>query len=118
MYAQYFAACPRAGEFGVAEACTVVQWQNWAERSQSGVLNMQAVLYHTTFEIALQYQTLDASQGATATIGTQSDNATSGNAYGCGGSRSLTSAMAVCFFDPRYIPVQIDRIFANGFETP
>ena len=118
MYAQYFATCPRAGEFGVPEACTVVQWQSWAMRSQTGVLNMEAVLYHTTFEIALQYQTLDASLGATATIGTQSNNATSGNAYGCGGSRPLAPAMAVCFFDPRYVPVQIDRIFANGFQTP
>jgi hypothetical protein len=118
MYAQYFATCPRAGEFGITEACTVVQWQNWAMRSQTGALNMEAVLYHTTFEIAVQYQTLDASQGAAATIGTQSNNATSGNAYGCGGGRALTQAVAVCFFDPRYVPVQIDRIFANGFQTP
>jgi hypothetical protein len=127
MYAQYFAACPRAGEFGIAEACTVVQWQNWALRNQSGVLNMQAVLYHTTFEIALQYQTLDASLGSAATIGTQSNNAISGNAYSCPQptcptcrkrGRLLTPAMAVCFFDPRYMPVQIDRIFASGFETP
>jgi hypothetical protein len=87
---------------------------------------MQAVLYHTTFEIALQYQTLDASLGSAATIGTQSDNAISGNAYSCPQptcpsckrhASPLTPAMAVCFFDPRYLPVS-DRIFASGFETP
>jgi hypothetical protein len=120
MYTQFYASCPRASDSGNAEACTVVQWQNWAMRGQTGTLNMEAVLYHTTFEIALQYQTLDASLGSTATIGTQSNNATSGNAYACGGASHNTDrifangfdvvsrvpAMAVCFFDPRYLPAQ------------
>ena len=97
MYASYFASCPRASESGLSEACTVVQWRNWALRGQSGALNMEAVLYHTSFEIALQYQTLDASAGTIATIGTQSNNATSGNAYNCGGPA--------------------DRIFKSGFDS-
>ena len=46
--ARYFASCPRASDSGSDEACTVVQWQNWALRGQSGPLNMQAVLYHAS----------------------------------------------------------------------
>ena len=95
MYENYYPSCPRASESGSSEACTVVQWQNWARRGKPGTLNMEAVLYHTSFEIVLQYQTLDASAGVGVTVGTQSNNATSGNAYRCG----IT-----------------DRLFANGFE--
>jgi hypothetical protein len=121
MLSQYFPSCPRTSDSGIDEACTVVQWQNWALRGQSGTLDMQAVLYHATYEIALQYQALDASSGNTATIGTQSDNATSGNALGCAGSRSLAPAIALCIFDPRFPPGSqgiADRIFSDGFELP
>jgi hypothetical protein len=121
MFSRYFPSCPRTSDSGIDEACTVVQWQNWALRGQPGALDMQAVLYHATFEIALQYQALDASSGSTATIGTQSDNATSGNALGCAGSRSMAPATALCIFDPRFPPGSqgiADRIFSNGFELP
>jgi hypothetical protein len=121
MYTRFYADCPRASESGVAEACTVVQWQNWALRNQSGTLSMEAVLYHASYEIALQFAGLDGSFGSTATVGIQSKNATSANAYGCGGSHPLQPAMAVCFFDPRYPPgshAAIDRIFSDGFESP
>src|SRR5690606_5759790 len=107
-------------ESGSDEACTVVEWQNWALRGQSGALDMQVVLYHTSFEIALQYQTLDASLGAAATLGTQGPNAISGNAYACRGSRPLAVASAVCLFDPRHLPPSpiTDSIFADGFDLP
>jgi hypothetical protein len=121
MLSQYFASCPRTSESGIDEACTVVQWQNWALRGQSGTLDMEAVLYHATYEIALQYQALDASSGSTVTIGTQSDNATSGNALGCAGSRPLVPAAALCIFDPRFPPGSqgiVDRIFSDGFDLP
>jgi hypothetical protein len=115
---QYFANCPRPGEAGAAEACTVVQWQSWALRGQGGSLNMQAVLYHETFEIALQYQALDASLGSTATIGLQGSDAISGNAAGCAGSRPLLQVSAICLFDPRFPPQPhvVDAIFADGFD--
>lgn len=117
---RYFASCPRASDSASAEACTVVQWQNWALRGQAGPLNMEVVLYHASLEIALQYQTLDASSGATASIGTQGPDAISGNAFACQGSRPLIPASAVCLFDPRHPPPMpiIDLIFANGFEVP
>lgn len=115
---RHFASCPRASESGSDEACTVVQWHNWALRGQSGALDMQVVLYHTSFEIALQYQALDASLGATATLGTQGPDAVSGNAIACRGSRPLPAASAICLFDPRHPPPSpiIDAIFADGFD--
>ena len=118
LHTQYFAACPRAGDIGIAEACTVVQWRDWSLRGQTGALNVQAILYHTTFEIALQYQTLDASLGSTATFGVQAADADSGLAAGCDGSRALSPAMAVCLFDPRHLPEPgiVDRIFSDGFD--
>jgi hypothetical protein len=115
LHTQHFSTCPRASDTGIAEACTVVQWQDWSLRGQGGVLNMQAVLYHSSFEIALQYQTLDASLGATATLGLQGPDAVSGVAAGCAGSRPLAPAMSVCLFDPRF-PPQSDTLFANGFD--
>src|SRR6185436_12715077 len=120
MYAQYYVSCPRASESGVREACTVLQWKNWALLGQSGALDVQAVLYHATYEIALQYSGLDASQGNSATVGIQGPNATSGVAYGCGGSRPVQAGKAVCYFAPRYPPGSLgvpDRIFANGFDA-
>jgi hypothetical protein len=115
MHAQYFPSCPRDSDTGMAEACTVVQWSDWALRGQAGVLGMQAILYHSSFEVVLQYQSLDASLGSTATLGVQGPDAVSGIAAGCAGSRALTPAMAVCLFDPRFPPFG-DRIFENGFD--
>lgn len=116
---QYFATCPRASDSGIAEACTVFTWSGWTRTGSGGALNAQAVLYHGTHEIALQYAGFDASAGAGATIGLQSTNATSGMAYGCNGQRTLAAPLAVCWFDPRYPPGSqgvVDTLFANGFE--
>ena len=118
LHTQYFVSCPRASDTGVAEACTVVQWRDWSLRGQSGLLSMQVILYHSSFEIVLQYQSLDASLGSTATVGVQGPDAVSGLAGGCAGSRPLTAAMSVCLFDPRYPPgpAVIDLIFSDGFD--
>ncbi|OJY88480.1 MAG: hypothetical protein BGP25_02090 [Lysobacterales bacterium 63-13] len=117
---RYFASCPRPSAAGSDEACSVVQWQDWALRGQSGALDMQVVLYHASLEIALQYQALDASLGTTATIGTQAPDALSGNAFACRGSRQLQAASAICLFDPRHPPPApiIDSLFADGFDSP
>ena len=118
--ARYFADCPRPADTGVAGACTVVQWQNWALRGQSGAIDMQTILYHASYEIVLQYLALDASLGSTATFGTQGPDAISGHAAGCGGSRPLAQSTAICLFDPRFPPAAsvVDAIFADGFDTP
>lgn len=118
LHTQYFASCPRASDTGAAEACTVVQWRDWSLRGHSGSLNMQAILYHSSFEIVLQYQSLDSSLGSTATVGVQGPDAISGLATGCAGNRPLTPAMSVCLFDPRYPPGPsvVDLIFSDGFD--
>jgi lysyl endopeptidase len=113
MHYQYFSNCPRAAESGVSEACSVVAWDQWTRIGSSGALAFEAVLYHTSFEIALQYQSLDASAGNAASIGLQNSSATSAAIHGCNGSKVLSAPTAVCFFDPRSPQ---DTIFSNGFE--
>ena len=117
---RYFGSCPRPSASGSDEACSVVQWQDWALRGEPGALDMQVVLYHASLEIALQYQALDAGLGATASIGTQGPDALSGNAFACRGNRALPPASAVCLFDPRHLPPLpiSDLIFADNFESP
>jgi hypothetical protein len=114
LYTQYFVNCPRPSVLGSNEACTVVQWRNWAEIGHSGPIDMEAVLYHPSSEIVLQYRSLAAD--ADGTIGIQSRNATSGYAYACRGSRPLVPAMAVCFFPPNQAPEP--SILKDGFESP
>lgn len=115
---QYFAQCPRASDSGAPEACTVVDWDGWGTPGAGG-LAMQAVLYHTSWEIALQYRSLDPSAGATATVGVQDPANAWGAAARCGGTRPIPAPGAICMFDPRFPPGSLgsDVIFANGFDA-
>lgn len=115
----YFTTCPRPAASGAAEACTVVAWTGWGRVGGAGALSFQAVLYHTSFEIALQYLALDASAGGSASIGAQDATATSAAVWSCNGSRALAAGSAVCLFDPRYPPGSggvVDRLFRDGFD--
>jgi len=118
MRTQFFAQCPRASDSGAAEACTVVDWDDWGTPLAGG-LAMQAVLYHTSWEIALQYRSLDPSAGATATVGVQDPANARGAAARCGGTRPIPAPGAICVFDPRFPPGSLgsDVIFANGFDA-
>lgn len=118
MRSRYFATCPRASDSGINEACTVIDWSNWGKVGTSG-LSMQAVLYHQSWEIALQYTTLDASSGASATVGVQDPAQDWGVAARCGGTASIPAPGAICLFDPRFPPGSLgveDLLFADGFE--
>ncbi|GAA0712161.1 hypothetical protein [Dokdonella soli] len=120
MRSNYFASCPRPSDSGVAEACTVVDWSNWGKPGTSG-LSMQAVLYHQTWEIALQYRSLDPSAGAKATIGVQDPAHGWGFAARCGGAQPIPAPGAICLFDPRYPPGSrgtSDLLFKDGFDGP
>ena len=115
----YFAACPRPSDSGAIEACTIVDWSNWGKVGTSG-LSMQAVLYHQSWEIALQYSSLDPSAGATATVGLQDPAQEWGAAARCGGTSPIPAPGAICVFDPRFPPGSLgveDLLFADGFET-
>lgn len=115
---QYFATCPRPSDSGIAEACTVIDWSNWGKVGTSG-LSMQAVLYHQSWEIALQYASLDPSAGTSATVGVQDPAHDWGAAARCGGAAAIPAPGAICLFDPRFPPGsmgQQDLLFADGFE--
>lgn len=103
----YFPDCPRTSAGGRPEACTVVEW-NGFERvdpiPSSRPLRAQAVLYHASQAIALQYASVDDSAGAQATIGLQGFDARAATQAGCDQRSQVAAGQAICFFDPRHRP--------------
>jgi hypothetical protein len=113
---QHFETCPRQSARG-DEACTVMQWVGWERRGVPGLLDFQIVLYHGSWEIALQYATLDAVAAANALIGLQDDGASSAAMASCGAVEPAASGSAICFFDPRFPAGEREPlIFIDGFE--
>lgn len=113
---QYFASCPRAAASGLDEACSVFDWSGWTRVGHADGLAFQVVLYHASFEIALQYLAA-GDGGAGATVGAQDASASSAVEYACNGNRLLQSARSVCLFDPRFPPqAALDQVFTDGFE--
>lgn len=103
----YFAACPRPSAGGSAEACTVVEWDGFERAGpvpSTQPLRAQAVLYHGSHEIALQYSSLDDSRAANATIGLQGFDGRTAREASCNQPRRAASRQAICFFDPRRPP--------------
>jgi hypothetical protein len=100
----FFERCPRPGALGTPQPCTVVEW-NGFERSgpllSTQPLRAQAVLYHGSHEVALQYATLDDSRAASATVGLQGLGGRTASAAGCDTLDTVRARTAVCFFDPR-----------------
>ena len=103
----YFPTCPRDGGGTQPEGCTVIEWNGY-ERSgpllSTQPLRAQAVLYHDTLQVAMQYATLDDSRAASATIGLQGFGGRSASAAGCDAVDTVRARRAVCFFDPRHTP--------------
>ncbi|PZO10174.1 MAG: hypothetical protein DCF27_03815 [Lysobacteraceae bacterium] len=103
----YFPDCPRNSASGHPEACTVVEW-NGFERVEpipsSRPLRAQAVLYHDSQGIALQYASVDDSAAAQATIGLQGFDARAATQAGCNQRSKVAAGQAICFFDPRHRP--------------
>lgn len=112
----YFPACPRASASGPAEACTVVEWNRF-ERVEpipsTRPLRMQAVMYHRSQAIALQYASVDDSQAGQATIGLQGFDGRTATEAGCNRRRQVASGQAMCFFDPRHGPAEAIAGFAS-----
>jgi hypothetical protein len=112
----HYASCPRAAASGVDEGCSVFDWSGWTRVGLDDGLAFQVVLYHASFEIALQYLAT-GDGGIGASIGTQDAAASSAAVYACNGSRALQPAHSICLFDPRFPPQGVtDRVFADGFE--
>lgn len=103
----YFAACPRRSAAGGAEPCTVVEW-NGFERTgpipSTQPLRAQAVLYHDSHEIALQYASVDDSGAAQATIGLQGFDGRTARQASCNTRGRVAASQAICFHDPRRPP--------------
>jgi hypothetical protein len=119
LLAEHFGDCPRPSGTGLAEPCTIVQWRNWTRLGHSDTLDFQAVLYHHSWQVALQYQALPVVPDLPGfTVGLQDHGAASGTAVGCGAGIPVPAASAVCLFDPRFPPGGADDlIFGHGFET-
>ncbi len=117
MRSQYFASCPRAAGSGLDEACSVFDWSGWTRVGHADALAFQVVLYHASFEIALQYLA-SGDGGYGASVGAQDAAASSAVEHACNGNRVLQPARSICLFDPRFPPQGIpDRIFTDGFEA-
>ena len=99
VYHQYFAVCPRPSEALGVEACTVVQWTDWALRGSANTFDLQALLYHDSFQLAFQIR-----PGTTAltggTMGIQNRRASIALQYRP--DQPLSTDTAICFFEPRY----------------
>lgn len=114
---QFFAVCPRPSGVEAGEACSVVRWKNWNRLGDNQPITLQLVLYHGSSAIALQYEALDASAGASACVGLQGADAADGGAWSCNGTRPISAGTALCLFDPDHLPGVDDRLFADGFES-
>lgn len=95
---QHFAVCPRPSEAAPDEACTVIQWDSWSSHSGADSFDAQAVLYHSSLAIAVQYR---GTPPTTATIGIQDATARIALAPTCAGAPVSPGAHAICFFEPR-----------------
>ena len=103
----FLARCPRPSALGADEACTVVEWDGFERAGpvpSTQPLRAQAVLYHASHEIALQYASMDDSRAATATIGLQGFDGRTAREASCNSSRRRTPRQSICFFDPRHPP--------------
>lgn len=99
-----FPVCPRVSEALGVEPCTVVSWEG-VERVASGEpLTFQVVLYHQSFEIAVQYQNVDSTGGGSATVGIQGPGARFGLAYAFDTPGTLAPSSSLCYFEPRFPP--------------
>lgn len=119
LYARHFAVCPRPSGLVDGEACTVVHWRGFERLGQGESLDFQAVLYHQSWQMAVQYRNLAADLSTPAlTVGIQDAGAVSALSPGCAAAASLAPASAICLFDPRFPPVTApaDVIFVDGFE--
>ncbi len=96
---EHFAVCPRPSGVVTGEACTVLQWTGWGFLSLPGTFDIQVILYHTSFAIALQVD-LGGLSHSDATLGIQSSDASSALQYSPG--VPLTGTVAVCLFEPRF----------------
>lgn len=102
--ASFLAACPRVSESLGVEPCTVVSWEGMRRAGVAESFTFQAVLYHQSGQLTLQYQGVDGTGGGSASVGIQDHLARSGLAYHFNTPGGLVPNASVCFFSPRFPP--------------
>ncbi len=68
---EHFTSCPRSSDSLSDESCTVVQWTGWRPVGSAAAFDAQAILYHSSSDISLQFRNLTSTDVASATIGIQ-----------------------------------------------
>lgn len=107
---RFFATCPRPSGVIAGEACTVVQWTDWHVLGSTTAFDIQAVLYHQSFAIAVQYAGGAYTARPTsvdrygATVGIQDASASTGLTALCNARSLPMDGAAFCFFEPRFPP--------------
>lgn len=104
VHAQRFSSCPRPSDVYGDEPCTVFEWAQWGIHGGSEIFDLEAVLYHSSFEIVYQVGAGDSSGGAGATFGIQSADARHGLLYASNMAGAAPGGTALCFFEPRFPP--------------
>ncbi|MFN3413456.1 MAG: hypothetical protein ACK42L_05285 [Thermoanaerobaculum sp.] len=104
VFVDFFPSCPRVSESLGVEPCSVVSWQGVRRVGFSESFSFQAVLYHQSGQIVMQYQSVDGSGGSSATVGIQDHHAQVGLGYHFNAANGLSPGLAVCFFSPRFPP--------------
>ncbi len=102
--ASFFPTCPRVSESLGLEPCTVVSWEGMRRVGANESFSFQVLLYHHSGQMAIQYQSVDATGGSSATVGIQDPWALVGLGYHFNNPNGLAPNLGVCFFSPRFPP--------------
>jgi len=114
----YLDPCPRPSEALGDEPCTVVEWRDVRPAgSATAPFTVQAVLYHSSSQVALLYGPGTIADGGT--VGLQRHGARDAVVAACDSPASLDPAGdGVCIYDPRFPPggPESDLSVAFDFE--
>lgn len=118
---EYFDNCPRSSDSATQGACTVIQFDGHRVLDSTpvdGLLRAQAVLYHASGEIVLQYASLDSAASAASAVGLQGRNAAAALAMLCNSS-GLPAESALCLYRPTDPPLalQQDPVAITSFSA-
>ena len=115
LWTAHFEHCPRPSEALGDEPCTVVEWRDMRPAGSSDpAFSFQAVLYHASAEIVLQYGA--GVPAGSATIGLQADGAREAVVASCDQPALSPAGDAVCFYDPRFPADGPSADLAVGFD--
>lgn len=92
-------------EHGYLAVADPLKVEDGSEFSNDCSLPAQAVLYHGSHGIALQYASVDDSGAARATVGLQGFDGRTARQASCNTGGQVSARQAICFHDPRRQPI-------------